>query len=115
MSEHSKLPWEVSGDLGQLVTRANGNIIVTACGTNEHTAFDTAQANAAFIVQACNNFDALRKALERMLSLYRPNHHGQTCGFHLPNGNCDCLFGEARGILILAATIPASAPEGASK
>lgn len=111
MSAHSKLPLRYidAPKVGDFrILDANGTQVAAT-----YMRGPSDEADAAFLVLAANNFDALREALQRILSLYRPNHHGQTCGIHFPDGECDCLFGEARAIL--AATAPASAPGGDAK
>ena len=61
MAEHTPGPWELLGDTG--VQSATG-IPLAETGASLRTTCDEDEANARFIVQACNWFDNLLAACE---------------------------------------------------
>jgi hypothetical protein len=63
-TEHSKLPWSVDVETPSDVNDPDGYYIVDCCGCTTSEAQD--EANAAFIVKACNNHEALIEHLRRM-------------------------------------------------
>lgn len=63
--KHTELPWEVTKD-GMINSIKDDYIPIFSPWREDAWEDDPkeAQANARFIVQACNNFEALREALE---------------------------------------------------
>lgn len=91
MSEHTPTPWHLRG--GSIDGANYANVFTS-------TAFSAvSKEDAAFIVQACNNFDALREALEAIIDeCPKPK---------LPYG--------VRVVEIVQAALSASAPEGTGR
>lgn len=70
MTEHTKTPWYTMNSEGQgmMASYDESTQSATIAITYDHGNMD-AQANAAFIVQACNAHDALVEALERIAAI----------------------------------------------
>lgn len=83
MAENSKLPWRLGRNGGD-DTVFSGNDVVAMCDTDTNSKRD--KANAAFIVRACNSFEALVAALEYC----RPFVNGDT-------GAIDAILAKAKG------------------
>jgi hypothetical protein len=64
MINHSELPWQVTlPKNGHLMVRSCNNLIMADCGANT----DANEANAAFIVRACNNHEILLGVCKKVL------------------------------------------------
>jgi hypothetical protein len=69
MTEHTKTPWETYGDIN--IQSVDGHLHVGSFGLNIKGTCDgfyIGQANAHFIVTACNHHDELVAALKRIAS-----------------------------------------------
>lgn len=64
MIEHSPTPWHVFKDDFLIVCFGEGDSICDCAPGSPFISFAIAEANAAFIVKAVNNHEALAKALE---------------------------------------------------
>ena len=69
MSKHTRLPWETEGNPSDdpdprwlIVSMTAETILAVTCGGND-------QANAEFIVRACNSHEDLLKACEKSWKL----------------------------------------------
>ena len=79
--EHASLPWRINDTYSTLVETENRRIIAsTATTSNQSTIKDN--ANAAFIVRACNCHDELVRALEACL----PSIKADAEASHLTDG-----------------------------
>jgi len=82
MTEHTKTPWRVSPDWCDIESFHTDDNTVQF-GICQLYADESSRANAEFIVKACNNHDALVRALERLIkdfTIHAPAAE-QTCRF----------------------------------
>lgn len=67
MTESTQIPWHVDQPSGEfLLVRDSSGVAVCDCGYRDKL---TAIANAKFIVAACNNYEAMLTALEKIVAL----------------------------------------------
>ena len=89
MSKHTALPWEADEREGVIVG-PRGNIVLTIndCdedGVNEESCGGSWRGNMGLIVQACNNYEALKGLIDRLAALECLYGNGADCNM-LPQG-----------------------------
>ena len=94
MAEHTPTPWAIDADYPNCVriTDSHGHDVeIAECsllswdGSEMTSGPDaTDEANATFIVKACNSHDALVKALDGMIKMYADMVNSGDCGFWNP-------------------------------
>ena len=68
MSKHTKLPWEVFSRGGGFAGMSRGKPVVSWTGFDSSMYQRQNEANAKFIIRACNSHDLLLEALKQAIS-----------------------------------------------
>lgn len=76
MSAHSKLPWRMVGRNPVLVVSGAEHVVARMMSTEQRDMWADMEANAAFLVNAANSVDALREALQAMVTMWERDHAG---------------------------------------
>lgn len=74
-AQHSPLPWRLAGDEVTIVCghKDDPNIVASACINDPcATTFDQQEHDAAFIVEACNNYERVKAERDELLAALKP-------------------------------------------
>lgn len=107
--KHSPTPWRVGivdGGSPQRILEPTGKYIIR-CWNDSLIPVSEAEANALFIVTACNSHDDLLAALEEFVII--GDEHADTCSVqptwvsgNAVQGPCDCRYGRTRAAIAKA-------------
>jgi len=87
MTQHTKLPWTLGKGAVRLRTE-DGTLVAECYTTGNYIRYpkkSEREANAAFIVKACNNHDPLTKAAQKLLHLHLCEMEGIESGQPTPD------------------------------